>query len=149
MITLQDRDHFLHHYKIVITSYIITRSWSLPTSLQDRDHFLHHYKIVITSYIITRSWSLPTSLQDRDHFLHHYKIVITSYISAGKSSCFRLVDGRLESVSRCSRSGCVFSRRMPCCSPGSLVWVQCVCCDLLCGYSVFAVISCVGTVCLL
>ena len=68
---------------------------------------------------------------------------------------------------------------MPCCSPGSLVWVQCVCygkvftasgechvvlLDLLCGYSVFAKvrsllrqenamlfswISCVGTVCLL
>ena len=70
-------------------------------------------------------------------------------------------------------------RRMPRCSPGSLVWVQCVCCgkvftasgechvvllDLSCGYSVFAVvrsllrqenatlfswISRVGTVCLL
>ena len=29
-------------------------------------------------------------------YCHHYNIVVSSYISAGKSSCFRLVDARHE-----------------------------------------------------
>ena len=63
-------------------------------------------------------------------YCHPYKnVVITSYIGAGKSSCFRLVDARLESP-RCQDVVdlvvCFSIRGMPC-SPGSLLWVWCVC----------------------
>ena len=63
-------------------------------------------------------------------YCHRYKIVITSYISAGKCSCFRLFDARLESL-RCQDvvdlAVCFPVRRMLRYSHGSLVWVQCVC----------------------
>ena len=60
----------------------------------------------------------PIPLQPQ-MYCHHYKIVITSYISARKSSwCQDVVDLVV----------CFAVRRMPSCSPGSLVWIQCDCC---------------------
>ena len=60
-------------------------------------------------------------------YCHYYKIVITFYISAEKSSCFQLVDARVESP-RCQDvvdlDVCFPIRRMPRCSPGCLKYLR-------------------------